>query len=79
MHLLELQQKLIDYLGPEILGVVICSVLSVVGGYNGQMQLLSIDLKLKMNTESNSYIPSRFKSHFEFGWDVSQKRFAMVS
>lgn len=35
--------------------------------------------KLKISTESDSYVSSRFTSHTEFGWDVSQKRFAIVS
>lgn len=71
---------MIDYLGPKILRVVLFSDFSVIGGYRWSNTVLGyIFKKLKMSTESDSYIPSRFKSHLELGWDVSQQRFAIVS
>lgn len=60
--------------------MVLFSVFSVIGGYRWSNTVLEYRVKkLKMSTESDNYVPSRFKSHLEFGWDVSQKRFAIVS
>lgn len=73
LHLPEL------YLGLKICSVALFSVF-VISGYRWSNVVLGYRVKkLKMSTESDSYVPSRFKSHLEFGWDVSQKRFAIVS
>lgn len=73
MHLPEL------YLGLKICSVALFSVF-VISGYRWSNAILGYRVKkLKMSTESDNYVPSRFKSHLEFGWDVSQKRFAIVS
>ena len=51
-----------------------------INGYSWSNTILGHRFKkLKMSTESDSYVSSRFISHLEFGWDVSQKRFAIVS
>lgn len=73
MHLPEL------YLGLKICTVALFLVF-VISGYRWSNAILGYRVKkLKMSTESDNYVPSRFKSHLEFGWDVSQKRFATVS
>ena len=73
MHLPEL------YLGLKICSVALFSVL-VISGYRWSNAILGYRVKkFKMSTESDNYVLSRFKSHLEFGRDVSQKRFAIVS
>lgn len=60
--------------------VVLFSVFSVIGGYRWSNTVLGYTFKkLKMSTESDSYVSSRFTSHLVFSWDVSQKRFAILS